>query len=57
LEHLQGGDKQQERLSNKILFHENLDYAVDIFFIYAVTLAIFPGFLYENTGTHGLGTW
>ncbi|XP_068497647.1 equilibrative nucleotide transporter 3-like [Phaseolus vulgaris] len=53
----QGGDKQQERLSNKILFHENLDYAVDIFFIYAVTLAIFPGFLYENTGTHGLGTW
>ncbi|KAL9321279.1 hypothetical protein ACSQ67_013118 [Phaseolus vulgaris] len=55
----QGGDddKQQERLSNKRLFLENLDYAVDIFFIYAVTLSIFPGFLYENTGTHGLGTW
>jgi len=59
LELLQGGfdDKQQERLSNKRLFLENLDYAVDLFFIYAVTLSIFPGFLYENTGKHGLGTW
>ncbi|KAK7246607.1 hypothetical protein RIF29_41476 [Crotalaria pallida] len=49
--------KQQERLSNKQLFLQNLDYAVDLFLIYVVTLSIFPGFLYENTGTHQLGTW
>ncbi|KAK7302680.1 hypothetical protein RJT34_13573 [Clitoria ternatea] len=54
----QGGyHEQQERLSNKQLFNENLDYAVDIFLIYVATLSIFPGFLYENTGTHQLGTW
>ncbi|CAL0309434.1 unnamed protein product [Lupinus luteus] len=49
--------KQQERLSNKQLFLQNLDYAVDLFLIYAITLSIFPGFLYENTGSHHLGTW
>ncbi|TKY71612.1 Equilibrative nucleotide transporter 3 [Spatholobus suberectus] len=55
----QGGydNKQQERLSNKQLFLENLDFAVDLFLIYVVTLSIFPGFLYENTGTHQLGSW
>ncbi|XP_027338804.1 equilibrative nucleotide transporter 3-like [Abrus precatorius] len=53
----QGGYNTQKRLSNKQLFHENLDYAVDLFFIYALTLSIFPGFLYENTGTHQLGSW
>ncbi|KAG4945522.1 hypothetical protein JHK87_041529 [Glycine soja] len=55
----QGGydSKKEERLSNKQLFVENLDYAVDLFLIYVVTLSIFPGFLYENTGTHQLGTW
>jgi equilibrative nucleoside transporter 1/2/3 len=36
---------------------ENIDYAADIFLIYVLTLSIFPGFLYENTGTHQLGTW
>ncbi|KAK7246608.1 hypothetical protein RIF29_41477 [Crotalaria pallida] len=50
-------DTQQERLSNKQLFLQNLDYAVGLFLMYIVTLSIFPGFLYENTGSHQLGTW
>ncbi|OIV91609.1 hypothetical protein TanjilG_09021 [Lupinus angustifolius] len=50
-------EKEQERLSNKQLFLQNVDYAVDLFLIYVVTLSIFPGFLYENTGSHQLGTW
>ncbi|KAK7412258.1 hypothetical protein VNO78_03709 [Psophocarpus tetragonolobus] len=54
----QGFDaKQQERLSNKQLLLQNIDYAADIFLIYVLTLSIFPGFLYENTGSHKLGTW
>ncbi|CAJ2648756.1 unnamed protein product [Trifolium pratense] len=50
-------DKQVERLSNRQLFMENIDYAADIILIYVLTLSIFPGFLYENTGTHQLGIW
>ncbi|XP_020202649.1 equilibrative nucleotide transporter 3 [Cajanus cajan] len=49
--------QQEERLGNKQLFLQNIDYALDLFLIYAITLSIFPGFLYENTGTHQLGTW
>ncbi|KAL2341971.1 hypothetical protein Fmac_009911 [Flemingia macrophylla] len=49
--------KQQERLSNKQLLLQNIDYAIDLFLIYVLTLSIFPGFLYENTGSHKLGTW
>ncbi|XP_075667476.1 equilibrative nucleotide transporter 3-like [Castanea sativa] len=49
--------KRHERLSNKQLFFENIDYAIDLFLIYVLTLSIFPGFLYENTGTHQLGSW
>ncbi|KAL2341970.1 hypothetical protein Fmac_009910 [Flemingia macrophylla] len=49
--------QKEERLSNKQLFVQNIDYAVDLFLIYVITLSIFPGFLYENTGTHRLGTW
>ncbi|KAK8563149.1 hypothetical protein V6N12_011205 [Hibiscus sabdariffa] len=49
--------KQVERLSNKQLFYQHIDYALDLFLIYALTLSIFPGFLYENTGEHRLGTW
>ncbi|GAY31921.1 hypothetical protein CUMW_283700 [Citrus unshiu] len=47
--------KQYERLSNKQLFIQNFDYALDLFLIYVLTLSIFPGFLYENTGQHRLG--
>ncbi|GMI71099.1 EQUILIBRATIVE NUCLEOSIDE TRANSPORTER 3, FUDR RESISTANT 1 [Hibiscus trionum] len=49
--------KQIERLSNKQLIYQNIDYALDLFLIYALTLSIFPGFLYENTREHRLGTW
>ncbi|XP_071706533.1 equilibrative nucleotide transporter 3-like [Rutidosis leptorrhynchoides] len=46
-----------DRLSNKELLFQNLDYALDLFFIFVLTLSIFPGFLYENTGEHQLGSW
>lgn len=49
--------KPQERLSNKQLFLQNIDYAADLFLIYVLTLSIFPGFLFENTGLHKLGDW
>nr|POF14615.1 equilibrative nucleotide transporter 3 [Quercus suber] len=49
--------KHLERLSNKQLFFQNIDYAIGLFLIYVLTLSIIPGFLYENTGTHGLGSW
>lgn len=45
-----------ERLSNTQLLVQNLDYAIDLFLIYVLTLSIFPGFLSEDTGTHGLGS-
>ncbi|XP_076901288.1 equilibrative nucleotide transporter 3-like [Bidens hawaiensis] len=49
--------KLPTRLSNKELLYKNIDYALDLFLIYVLTLSIFPGFLYENTGTHKLGSW
>ncbi|KAI3732065.1 hypothetical protein L1987_63262 [Smallanthus sonchifolius] len=49
--------KVPERLSNKELLFKNMDYALDMFLLHVVTLSIFPGFLYENTGKHGLGSW
>ncbi|GFP88942.1 equilibrative nucleotide transporter 3 [Phtheirospermum japonicum] len=50
-------DAKHARLSNKALLRQNIDYALDLYLIYVLTLSIFPGFLYENTGTHQLGTW
>ncbi|KAI4296596.1 hypothetical protein L6164_036544 [Bauhinia variegata] len=49
--------KQEDRLSLKQLMLQNIDYELDLFLIYVLTLSIFPGFLYENTGSHQLGTW
>lgn len=49
--------KLLERLSNKELFMQNIDYAFDVFLIYVLTLSIFPGFLSEDTGSHNLGSW
>lgn len=49
--------KVDDRLSTKQLLLQNLDYALDLFLIYVLTLSIFPGFLYENTGKHDLGEW
>ncbi|KAJ4975987.1 hypothetical protein NE237_001093 [Protea cynaroides] len=47
----------QERLTNKELIFQNIDYACDLFLTYALTLSIFPGFLSEDTGSHNLGSW
>ncbi|PON88622.1 Equilibrative nucleoside transporter [Trema orientale] len=49
--------KKLERLGNKELLLQNVDYALDMFLIYTLTLSIFPGFLSEDTGSHSLGTW
>lgn len=49
--------RQLERLSTMELLFQNIDYALDMFLIYALTLSIFPGFLSEDTGSHGLGAW
>lgn len=46
-----------ERLSNKQLLMQNIDYALDLFLVYILTLSIFPGFLAEDTGSHSLGSW
>ncbi|KAJ0264941.1 hypothetical protein HA466_0013240 [Hirschfeldia incana] len=46
-----------QRLTNKQLLVQNIDYAVNLALIYILSLSIFPGFLYENTGHHGLGSW
>ncbi|KAL6287477.1 hypothetical protein ACE6H2_011867 [Prunus campanulata] len=58
---LPGADEEEqrdlERLGNKQLLLQNIDYALDMFLIYALTLSIFPGFLSEDTGSHSLGTW
>lgn len=50
-------EEQYQRLSNKELLLQNIDYALAMFLIYALTLSIFPGFLSEDTGSHSLGTW
>ncbi|CAL5062218.1 unnamed protein product [Urochloa decumbens] len=49
--------QRYERLSTKQLLLQNMDYALDIFLIYVLTLSIFPGFLSEDTGSHSLGAW
>lgn len=53
----EGHAHKHERKGNKELFFENIDYLLDMFLIYALTLSIFPGFLSEDTGAHSLGTW
>nr|TKR99059.1 hypothetical protein D5086_0000194480 [Populus alba] len=47
--------KPPGRLSSKQLIFQNIDYAVDLYLIYVLTLSIFPGFVFENTGKHKLG--
>ncbi|KAI8013081.1 Equilibrative nucleotide transporter 3, partial [Camellia lanceoleosa] len=44
------------KLSTKELLFQNIDYALDMFLIYALTLSIFPRFQYEDTGSHSLGS-
>lgn len=54
---IDGPVKVEDRLSTKELLYKNWDYFLDLYLIYVLTLSIFPGFLYENTGKHGLGSW
>ncbi|KAL1805531.1 hypothetical protein DCAR_0831255 [Daucus carota subsp. sativus] len=49
--------KPRESLCKKELLFQNIDYAVEIFLIFLLSLSIFPGFLYENTGKHHWGSW
>ncbi|THG19788.1 hypothetical protein TEA_029738 [Camellia sinensis var. sinensis] len=50
--------QQQQRLNSKQLFFQNIDFALVLFFIFVLTLSIFPGFLFENTKSHHqLGSW
>ncbi|CAN1319188.1 Equilibrative nucleotide transporter 3 [Linum perenne] len=53
----QEDDVTPTRLSTKDLLIQNIDYALDLYLTYSLTLSIFPGFISENTGTHGMGTW
>ncbi|XP_056173348.1 equilibrative nucleotide transporter 3-like [Syzygium oleosum] len=48
---------KDDRLSNKQLLFQNIDYAIGLYLTHVLTLTIFPGFLYENTGTHQLRSW
>ncbi|KAK7272333.1 hypothetical protein RJT34_28857 [Clitoria ternatea] len=49
--------EDSERKGNKQLLLENIDYALDLFLIFLLTLSIMPGFLSEDTGSHSLGSW
>ncbi|VVB06751.1 unnamed protein product [Arabis nemorensis] len=55
--HLEAEETRIVRLSNKELLYQNMDLAINLFLIHVLTLSIFPGFLYENTGEHELGSW
>ncbi|XP_056162731.1 equilibrative nucleotide transporter 3-like [Syzygium oleosum] len=48
---------KDDLLSNKQLLFQNIDYAIGLYLTHVLTLTIFPGFFYENTGTHQLGSW
>ncbi|KAI3923736.1 hypothetical protein MKW98_011366 [Papaver atlanticum] len=53
----EGPNDELERLSHKQLLFENKDYAIIAFLVTVLTFSIFPGFLADDTGKHGLGTW
>ncbi|XP_022681790.1 equilibrative nucleotide transporter 3-like [Setaria italica] len=54
---VEGGPAPPERLSNKQLLVQNVDYALHVFLIYLLTLSVFMGFLAEDVGSHCLGSW
>ncbi|XP_021719390.1 equilibrative nucleotide transporter 3-like isoform X2 [Chenopodium quinoa] len=53
----QDGAKVVDRFTLKQLLRQNWDYFLGLYLIYVLTLSIFPGFLYEDTGNHTLGAW
>lgn len=50
-------NKQRTRLTFLQLLAQNADLAAALFFVYTLSLSIFPGFLAEDTGSHSLGSW
>ncbi|XP_048633123.1 equilibrative nucleotide transporter 7-like, partial [Brassica napus] len=44
-------------IDNLQLARENIYKLISLFLTYAMTLSIFPGFLFENTGKHELNSW
>ncbi|KAL2650340.1 hypothetical protein R1flu_018468 [Riccia fluitans] len=52
-----GERTQEERKSVKQLIAETWDFNLALVLIYTLSLSIFPGFLYEDTGKHKLGSW
>ncbi|GAB4826832.1 Epsin-3, clathrin recruitment and traffic between the Golgi and endosome [Ancistrocladus abbreviatus] len=56
--HQVAGEVQcEDRLTIKDLLYQNIDYAIGLYLNTTLTLSIFPGFLYENTGSHHLHSW
>ncbi|XP_024364887.1 equilibrative nucleotide transporter 3 [Physcomitrium patens] len=49
--------KPPTRLTVRQLGVRIWDYLIGQIILYMVSLSIFPGFLYEDTGTHDLGSW
>jgi equilibrative nucleoside transporter 1/2/3 len=50
--------ESEKRLGIIELLRQKWDYALDIYLIYVFTLSIYPGFIFENTGSnHQLGSW
>ncbi|KAL9664999.1 hypothetical protein QQ045_020408 [Rhodiola kirilowii] len=49
--------ENHDRLGVIHLLAKNWDYGLGIFLNNTLTLSIFPGFLYEDTGNHKLGSW
>ncbi|XP_021719389.1 equilibrative nucleotide transporter 3-like isoform X1 [Chenopodium quinoa] len=54
---VEDGAKVVDRFTLKQLLRQNWDYFLGLYLIYVLTLSIFPGFLYEDTGNHTLGAW
>ncbi|BBN10216.1 hypothetical protein MPTK1_5g01910 [Marchantia polymorpha subsp. ruderalis] len=49
--------REAERKTVKQLMIETWDFNLALVLIYTLSLSIFPGFLYEDTGKHKLGSW
>jgi hypothetical protein len=57
VEQVEEDPQKSKRLTTKELVMENIDYMLDIYMIYILTLSIFPTFLSEDTEAHNLESW
>jgi hypothetical protein len=57
VEQVEEDPQKSKRLTTKELVMENIDYMLDIYLIYILTLSIFPTFLSEDTEAHNLESW